>query len=205
MKRIISLTESKLKRIIYASIRNVLKESQIGDSAEDVGQQQDVQRTLFHNDIEQLRNIFKYAYKCAYNINKRYEIQFERDKRTWDEIFGGGARLELYYDKGGRRKSCIGWITIKEINYDNFRNRTWLKDKSHTDGKYKLAVDGTVNGRSPSIDIVIDRDQLEEYVKDIIYQMDSVNRNCWSNYRDDNGYYSIFNDNILNVLANRIH
>lgn len=157
---------------------------------------------LFHNDKEQLRNIFKYAYKCAYNINKRYEIQFKRNERTWDKIYGGGATLELYYDGRGRKHS-IGWITIKEINYDNFRDYKWLKDKSHTNGKYKLAVEGTVSSY-PSIDVVIDIDQLEEYVKDIIYQMDSINENCWLNYRDDNGYYSIFNDNILNVMANKI-
>lgn len=196
MKQIIRLTEEDIHRIVKESVNRVLNEVEIDN----------INKIPYHNDKEILRDIFKYAYKYAFNINKRYEIVFERDNRDWDKIYGGGATYKLYYREGdrGQKRSLIGWFTIKEINCDDFRDYQWLRNLSKTDGNEKIVMGATINGRNGNWNIIIDKDQLKGYIKRVIDELDAYTHSL-RNYWNDNGYYVIFNDNILNSLANNIY
>lgn len=157
--------------------------------------------TLFNT-----KEVFKFAYKYASAINRRYSIGFLRNNRNWDSVFFGGAVYELHFKLGerGQRNRYIGFFTLNEIDYENFKHLKWLKNETSTDNGKKIAVNIEVEGRSPSIYVVIDKCQLEEYIKEAINQLHSINKNVWNNYWEDDRYILMPNDNVINSLASHV-
>lgn len=135
-----------------------------------------------------VKEIFKFAYKYATRINRRYEIEFSRNEREWEKKWFGGAEYNLYFRTGdrGQNRRFVGWITIKE----------------REDGKIDISAD--VQGRS-GWEKTIEKDEIEKYVKQCISALHDINSNEWNNYWEDDSCIPITNDNVLNSLASHIY
>ena len=131
-----------------------------------------------------VKEIFKFAYKYATKINRRYEIEFSRNERKWDKKWFGGAEYNLHFRTGdrGQNRRFVGWITIKE----------------REDGKVDMSAN--VHGRV-GWEKTIEKNEIETYIKRCISALHDVNSNQWRNYWEDDSCILMMNDNVLNCMA----